>query len=319
METNDKVKKRLPWMHIGIGVLVVAGVVAIGVLANGLYKSNEESKQLASNMVGMQQKLEGLKTDIQTVQHDSEQASDALRQAITTLTQAQTNDKDAWRILEAQYYVKLADTNLTFENNFPVAIQLLQTADNNIRELNNPKLDPIRKALADDVMALQNVPIVDYTGLYLRLVAVDNTINQLPILVKDPQKNLSQVIVPSENVWWKRGLAETWQTLQKIVVIRYHESGVPPLVTPAQQDFIQENLHAMLQKSMWGLLNKNPGVYQASLQQSADWIKQYYLASSPVTQNVLQNITQLAQLNVNPATPKITASLQAFHDYLAAK
>lgn len=117
------------------------------------------------------------------------------------------------------------------------------------------------------------------------------------------------------NLGGKKGLIETWQGLQKIVVVRYHSAGVPPLVTPDQQTFIRQNIHAMYAQAMWAVLNKKNDIYQASLQQASQWIQQYFAADAQSTQNQVKSINELKQIDINPTLPKITASEQAFHDY----
>lgn len=310
--SSPHAKKQFPWASIGIVFSTFAVIVLIAVFLVSFYKISYLGKQLQNNLFTLQQRMDAQQASLETFRQDTQQATESLKQAIADVRQAQSVDKNAWRITEAQYYVKLASTNLLIENNVPIAIQLLQTADKEIQNINDPKYDALRKALADDIVSLQNVPHVDYTGIYMRLSALNSQVDKLPMIVRQAEKSLaSSDSVPSE-VWWKRGLSETWQTLQKIIVIRYHQEGVPPLTTPNQQDFLLQNVHAAFEKAMWAVLNKNPDIYHASLQQVSQWINKYFVDNDPVTQNMVSNLNQLQQIDVNPATPKITASLQAF-------
>jgi uroporphyrin-3 C-methyltransferase len=111
---------------------------------------------------------------------------------------------------------------------------------------------------------------------------------------------------------WKRGLQTSWQALQKIVVVRYHESGALPFMTPDQQLFLYQNVHAMISQSMWALLHGQTIIYQKSLQQTINWVKEYFLLDSPVTQAVLNELNELQKIDIHPATPEISGSLQAF-------
>jgi uncharacterized protein HemX len=113
-------------------------------------------------------------------------------------------------------------------------------------------------------------------------------------------------------------LQQTWQALRQIVIVRYNPNGTPPLTLPEQQDFLFLNLHAALEKAMWGLLHQQPEVYRASLEQTLKWIKLYFVQDAPPTQSLLTNLTELQALDIHPTTPKITDSLKAFQDYFAA-
>lgn len=327
MENNSNTKKMTPvsspssgshisWTGIGFAFSTFAVIVLIIVFSVSFYKISTLGKQLQLNTAALQQRVADMQTHMDSFHQELQQSDDVIKQTVTEMHQAQNSDKNAWRILEAQYYVKLAAANVEFQNNLPVAIQLLQTADKQIQALNDPKLDGLRKALADDMTSLQAVQPVDYTGIYLRLSALDAQVNNLPFIARHIEGSVPTDQIAVDSSWWKHGLNETWKALQKIVVIRYHAAGVPPLVTPDQQDFIKQNLHAMFEQAMWAVLNKKPEIYRASLQQAAQWLQQYFAADASVTQSELSGVNQLQQIDINPSVPKITASVQAFHDYL---
>lgn len=267
--------------------------------------TEEHLLQVQKNMSEVEKQIHQLADDL------SNQAK-----MINTLRQVQPNiNQDDWEILKAKFLVQMANDKLQYENNISQAILLLQTADEQMRALNNDRLLPLRKALANDIASLQAVPQVDVAGLYMRLSALNDQINRLPLPNKPAQ---SATVQPGNNEnlpWWQRGLQETWQALQKIVVIRYNENGKPPLIMPEQQDFLYQNLHAVIEKAMWGLLHQQQEIYQASLQQAINWIKQYFVNNAQVTQSVVNGLTELQKVDVHPAAPKLSESLQAFQNY----
>lgn len=316
METKPEAKSHfIPWSGIGRFITALSLIVLITAFYFAFYRISLLGKQLENSVTALQGRMEGIQANIDNVQQSLRQSTDVMNQSLNEMKQTLSGNKDLWRIIEAQYYVKLADIKLQYENNIPIAIQLLQTADQEIHDLNEPNLDPARKQLAEDIITLQGIAPVDYTGLYMRLSALDEQVSKLPMLVKHSESNVNPPVVNNNEPWWKRGLQDTWASLQKIIIVRYRASGVPPLVTPEEQDFLVLNLHAMFQKAMWAVLNKQNEVYKASLQQAAAWITQYYVVDSPLTQSMLGNLNQLQQIDVHPAVPRVTASLQAFNDY----
>jgi uroporphyrin-3 C-methyltransferase len=308
-------RSNIPWAGLGIMFTAFAFIVLIAAFSFSFYRISFLSKQLENAQLQLQSRMTGLQSTVETVSQASQQAGEDMKRAVIELRQSENADKDAWRVIQAQYYVKLASANLQFENNLPVAIQLLQTADHEIRDLNNPKLDPLRKSLTDDIATLQAVSQVDYTGLYLQLSSLDSQIDKLPLLTRSIESNIATSSVDNNQTWWRRGLDESWRALQKVVVIRYQATGVPPLVTPEQQDFLLQNVHGMLQRAMWALLNKNEDIYRVSLKQASEWIEKYFVTNAAVTQSVLANLNQLQQINIHPDAPKTIASAQVFHDY----
>jgi uroporphyrin-3 C-methyltransferase len=147
----------------------------------------------------------------------------------------------------------------------------------------------------------------------MRLLAIDGQVDKLPMMVRQSESNADAMPADKSLPWWRRGLSESWAALQKIIVVRYHASGVPPLIAPGQEEFLLQNLHATLERAMWAVLNKKQDVYQTSVQKASDWVSTYFIVNLPATQGILTTFSQLKQMDIHPAIPEITASLQAFH------
>jgi uncharacterized protein HemX/uroporphyrinogen-III synthase len=310
-ESNESSKSSYDWIWF---VLLAIAIAAASYFA--YFYMNAANKTVVSSVSSVQKNLTDVQQSIESMQQQLQHANDEIKsqsQAIATLQQMQGNSKNMWAILEAQYLVKLANDNLQFENNTALAISLLQAADHSLQGLNDSKAAAIRQALATDITALQAVSQVDTVGMYAKLSALNQEVDTLPLPTK--------IIAPTEVMqatdeklpWWKRGLEETMHALGKIVVVRYNPSGSLPLVTPEQQDFLYQNMHAILEKAMWAVLHKQPEIYKASVQQAIDWVKKYFLQDSPVTQSMLKNLNELLQVDVRPAAPAISGSVDAFN------
>jgi uroporphyrin-3 C-methyltransferase len=280
-------------------------------LALSVNHLQEAQKQNATN--DLQKNLELATQSIQQLQDNVKQ----LQQNMTLVTQTEQGSKETVSVAEAHYYVKLANTELQYADNVPSAILLLKLADDALHSLSDIKLDNVRKALANDIANLQSVPVVDVTGIYMRLIALNNQIDrlQLPNKIQTSDLETSQTNVEPKQVWWKRSLQATWEALQKIVVVRYNQNGSLPLVTPEQQQFLYQNLHAMVAEAIWGLLHHQPVIYQTSLQQITTWVKQYFVPDSSITQAIILELGQLQTIDIHPKTSALTDSLGAFDAY----
>src|SRR5690606_15913112 len=116
-----------------------------------------------------------------------------------------------------------------------------QSADQELRTLSNPKYMQLRQTLANDIAHLQSTPVLDMDGIYARLNALQNEIDQLPMItshaviakeVKSTEESMS---------WWKKGLINSWASLQQLVQIRYNDHQTIPLL-PEQEVIIRQNL-----------------------------------------------------------------------------
>ncbi len=315
---------RLPWRFIGIlcslfsivVLIVVGGYAGWGLmrvntqLAASVVQTNNQLQQLQSD-------FNSLKTETTLMQQTTQQSADEIKiltKNITDLSQEKQGNQEKWLLFEARYYVKWANENLQFLHNVPMAIFLLKLADQGISHLADPKMAEIRKAIATDLANLQGVPQVDIAGLYMKLAVLNNQLDQLPLQAK--QSNLQEPkpsITEQKQTIWQRGLHAAWQALQNLVVIRYNSKGQMPLIMPEQQAFLYQNLHAMLAQSIWALLNRQPDIYQSSLQQLTVWIERYFALDAPMTRAVLTDLTQLEKTDIHPPVPTLANTLQAFN------
>lgn len=328
---KNKKSRAIFWGNLGMICSGLAAAVLLMVLGLAIYGLLATSNTLASNMAELSSNvLQSSDTVLQTqksvtdVQQSTQQMTDELKtqaQAIMELQKNQRSNKDELLVAEAQYLVKVANDNLVFENNIPLAIKLLQSADQDMAKLNDPKLLSVRQAIAADLLALQSAHTVDVTGLYTRLTALSDQVDKLPVLNKFSNDQAQTAVEPSSEKlsWWRRGLQATGQALMRIVIVRKGQMNVPPFLTPDQQSLLYQNLRSEIEKAEWGLLHRNADIYRTSLQQALTWIKQYVLQDSPVTQQTMTSLTQLMQIDVQPTHAQATDSLRAFQGYFGGK
>lgn len=321
-KTKDSPKKTFPLRKIGLVFLILLFAALLsgeGFFYYYLAKSQTQLTTVVNQLQTEQQKMATIDVEknltsasqaIQQLQADVKQ----LQQTSMQATQSQQMNKNKLEWMQASYYVKLANDNLQYVNNIPVAVNLLKMADDTVRDLSDARYDDIRKALANDIASLQSAPNVDVTGLYLRLTALNTQLDQLQLPNKlfATEKPAEANTTPSDQSWWQRGLQNTWQALQKIVVIRYDEKNTQPFITPEQQLFLYQNVHAMLAQAIWGLLHGQTAIYQGGLKQTSDWVKKYFVADSSVTHATLNELDELQKIDIHPTNPTIMDSLQAF-------
>src|SRR5204862_7770881 len=124
------------------------------------------------------------------------------------INQTQQGNNNELELMHAAYYVKLANDNVQYLNNIPVAINLLKLADQTLSHLSDATYDDARKALANDIAALQSTQTVDGTVLYMRLIALNTQLNQLQLpkklLVTEKQADIT--VNAPDQPWWRRGL-----------------------------------------------------------------------------------------------------------------
>lgn len=318
MPPQNKSPKKLGWLFLLLLMLVfiflLGAVYYRSITMDRQWSESQNTiaqtnQQLQNNFSELQKNTSAFQQQLAELQKENQD----LKKSINDLAQSPESNKNQWLFAKALYYVNLADASLQYENNTESAITLLQLADQIISKLNDPKVNEIRKAFAADITDLQSVPKVDINGMYLKLMALNNKVDQLPLINKPTSETTVPDVASIEQnqSWWKRGWQATWSELKQIVVVRYNQTGKLPLIPPEQQGYLYENIHTMLLQAMWALLHGQSDIYQASLKQASSWIHDYCVTESAITQTYLNDLSQLENINIHPVLPKLTNSLQA--------
>lgn len=241
----------------------------------------------------------------------------ATQNAMQSLTQPQ--EKRARALSEAEYLVKLASLDLNFEGNVPLAIHLLNTADQQLAELNDPTLNKVRQTLVEDITTLQAAPALDLSGLVLKINAIGQQLNQLPLIaqsIKQAPKTSESTELPAiKQSMWHRGLESVGTAFKDMVVVRRIDRPQEPLLLPEQRSYLLLNIQLKLSQAQWAALHQQPEIYRQNLQQAKAWIQQYFLQNSSATQNVINGLSELEKINVKPTLPDLTRSLKQIEDF----
>jgi uroporphyrin-3 C-methyltransferase len=233
--------------------------------------------------------------------------------ALAQLQQATTGKQKAWILAEVNYLAQSADYHLRFAHDVPTAIILLQTANQRLAELDNTNIVDLRQLFSKAIVELQATPRVDAAGILSQLNALQEKTDQLPLapVVLPAEKNTQPLLNPPEANTWQRALALSWQTLQKLIVVRRVDQAVKPLLSVEQQGYLQQNLRLLLQRAEFALLRNQATAYQSSLQQAQALIQHYFALDAALTKAVSQNLSELQRVNVAPVMPDISALVTA--------
>jgi uroporphyrin-III C-methyltransferase len=251
----------------------------------------------------------------QQLQEQSKQIKNLQQQWQENQQKNKLRQEADWVLAEVDYLVNLAAFNLHIENNIALVRQVLQTADQRVAMLNDPRLLPVREALGADLAALNAVPTLDVAGLIIRLNALSTQIEALPRiprLSKEPEVK----IVPEHSSSWqgqfKQLVEAVGQTLKSLLVIHYQVGNAPPLLPPDQYVFVIGNIQAQLALAQWAVLHHQPEVYQQSLTQARTWVTRYFPSDNFNVRALLENLRELEKISVkSPSLPDLSRSIQA--------
>lgn len=285
---------------------------------------NSAKSSLDKSIADMNQQLGQLQAQSSQEQQNIEQLQDRLTKSIQQVTATQNTSRKDWLLAEVEYLLRLANQRVLMENTKDGALALLKSADKILKETDDVSIYEVRKALAEDIAALEAVPTLDTEGVFLKLGALNGQVQNLRLIPISEQHKLPELIeevapeVVSES--WTNDLKASWSKaadkLGSLVVIRHRDEPIEPLLSPEQTYYLQQNLHLMLEQAQLALLQRKQASYDASLNKAHSWISTYFEQQDAATQSLLNGISDLKAVKVTTQMPDISSSLRALKSYI---
>ncbi|MFQ2061206.1 uroporphyrinogen-III C-methyltransferase [Aeromonas veronii] len=271
-------------------------------LASALSKIDQTSSKDAEQLAALDQTQQRLQGEMQGLQN-----------RVLDLNDKRPND---WMLAESEYLVRMAGRKLWLEHDLVSAITLLGNADERIAALNDPSLMPIRKALAEDIAKLKGMPRIDREGLTLKLAALSDQIELLPLsTVSMPEAKAEPDQAVSANPdEWESNLKKNWvKFTENFVTIRRRDGAVEALLSPQQEIFLRENLKTKLLQAQLSVYREQQALYEDSLDKAQRWLTQYFDTDKSATRYMQGEIDKLKgeQIQIDyPAQFKTQAMLE---------
>ncbi len=246
-------------------------------------------------------------TQAELLLNQQKQSVDSLHLALAEIQGRRPND---WLLAEADYLVKLAGRKLYLERDIETATQLVQEADLRVAELNDPSLTSLRRALRHDIAQLQAMPLIDRDGLVLRLMSLQQRIDQLPLAnaLLPEETQPTQPTVSEDIADWKTNLRTSLQAFaDNFITFRVRDGQAIPLLSPQQDLYLRENLKAKLDTAIQAIYSEQQEIYTLSLNMALEWSNDYFNRYDQQVKAFTHSLEQLAEQHIQLDTPQLTA------------
>ncbi|MCC7326600.1 MAG: uroporphyrinogen-III C-methyltransferase [Burkholderiales bacterium] len=227
--------------------------------------------------------------------------------------------RDELALNEVEQVLMLASQQLAIAGNVQAALAALQLADAKLARIDRPQLIPLRRALSRDVDRLKSVPFVDVAGMSLKLDQALAAISMLP-LARDERLPLPEPpSPPSEQPAWTAYFREAWNEVKSLVRIEVADRPAAPLVPPAQEYFLRENLRLRLLTARVALVTRDDAGFKTDVKAATAWVKQYFDMRSKPVAGLVATLTQLAATPLPAQLPDLSGSLTALQTVQATR
>ncbi|MBZ6065972.1 uroporphyrinogen-III C-methyltransferase [Aeromonas schubertii] len=265
------------------------GVAQQAEMASLKSQLSSASGELDALKAALSQDQQGQQKNLQLLQ--SEMSS--LQSRVLDLNEKRPND---WLLAESEYLVRMAGRKLWLEHDLVSAVTMLANADERIKALGDPSLMPIRKAMAEDIAKLKALPTLDREGLTLKLAALSDQIDLLPMNAVAMPETVGQAdqAVSGKLDDWQSNLKKNWvHFTENFVTIRRRDGAVEALLSPQQEIYLRENLKTKLLQAQLAVYREQQDLYADSLEKAQRWVKQYFNQEDSATRYVLAEIDKL--------------------------
>ena len=297
-------------------------------------------QQLEQSLSQVQAKNQSLQSSLNSEKQAAQKQQSALASRLQVaekriiaqnkrLQSMSSTSRDDWLLAEAEYLLKLANQRVLIEREAESAVGLLDEADAILRDMVDPDLFPLRKAIAQDLAALRLSKSIDVEGLYLSLLALAQQIDALPTrpepklgadVAEDDTVDTSALLEANVDHWWSvpfasfKRFVDTF--LNQIKVTPHEESGRPVvLMQPQTHLYLKQNLRMQLERAQLALLREQQKIYSESLSQAAFWVREYF-PKSEQTQTFIGELQKLETEMVVKQLPDISGSWELLNTYI---
>lgn len=291
-QAEDKQAKR------GVKLATVAIVISVlfggGLTFQMQQKNAEYQAQISALQTQLQQTQNSVQSELEATQQQAiAKATEITHRAETVLAQQQKSIESLqlavadvkgrrpndWLLAEADYLVKLAGRKLFLEHDAVSATKLMESADQRIAALNDPSLVPLRKAMANDITKLKTIPLVDREGLVLRITALQQQVDKLPLAnALLPEADKQQKPVVSEDIYdWQDNLLTSLKDFSdNFITFRTRDGNVIPLLSPQQHFYLKENIKAKLETAIKAVYVEQQEIYSTALTTADKWSSTFF-------------------------------------------
>jgi uroporphyrin-3 C-methyltransferase len=224
-----------------------------------------------------------------------------------------------WLLAEADYLVKLAGRKLFLEHDVESATQLMESADQRIAALNDPSLVGLRKAMANDITKLRVVPLVDRDGLVLRLTALQQQVDKLPLanaLLPEAAAVEKQQVSEDIANWQDNLMTSLKDFSENFITFRTRDGNVIPLLSPQQHFYLKENIKAKIETAIKSVYQEQGEIYTTSLETADKWAMAFFNQDDNSVKEFNKSLSQLSKQDIEVEYPAKLESQNQLSDVI---
>lgn len=339
----------LRWAPLALALL--AAVLA-GAAWMQAWNVQQRTKALEAELVKRQQDSSVQATEARTLAREADQtareaaAKMALleaRVAETSMQRTQLEDllqslarsRDENVLADVDAAIRVAMQQSAITGSADPLILALRQAEERLARYAQPRLERVRRALAQDLERTRTAGVTDVTVLTIRLDEVVRGVDELPLqAVVDrrqlqrgaasaapapaPPASAASAAAPAQASWGERLAAQwrafgghVWDEVRALVRVSRIDQPEVMLVTPEQAVFLRENLKLRLLNARLAILSRQFDTAQTDLRDAQAALERYFDRSSRRVVSASETVRQVMAQARLVTVPRPDATLAA--------
>ena len=237
-----------------------------------------------------------------------------LEGSVASLAGVSEGARDAWILAESEYYMQIANAQLQLANNPHLAALALKMADERIVQLANPALTDVRRALSDELAALDIMEKPDIEGATLTLSSLAGIVESLPLATAAEAGDEATEIDPELS-----GAGRAWASVKGamsgLVKVTPPERAKLVALSPDAEFFLRSNIALQLQSARLALLRGEQAIFVQTLDDTSAVLNDYFDVDSTQVTSALETIADIRGHVFTTAAPDISGSLRLLRQY----
>ncbi len=290
-------------------LLALIALVATGYLWYALaYQTHTLGAPLGRRLQSEQSALTALKARFARLAGSERATAKALRALARRPAARIAAHGQRFRIRAAQDLLLMANDELLFQHDVPLALLALHKADDQIRRAGDPRLLPVRSAIARETLKLKALRRWRVSTRALSLVALAHAVRHWPLVVATTFHPAVVRAQPAPEPFWHRAVFGVWHDFLALIRIRKASHNERALLSPKREAFVRANTTLRLYTAEYALLEYRPAVMRANLLATERWIGRYFDTKTPAVKAAQAEIARLVAHGL-PRVPDISGSL----------
>jgi len=237
-----------------------------------------------------------------------------LESSVASLAGISEGARDAWIIAETEYYMQIANAQLQLANNPHLATLALRMADERIVQLSDPRLTDVRRAISDELAALDMMEKPDIEGATLTLASLARVVESLP-LAGSAEEAEDEAEIDPELSGAGRAWASVKNAVSGMVTVRPADQAQLTQLSPDAEYFLRNNIALQLQAARLALLRGEQAIFTQTLDDTSALLNDYFDTDTAQVTSVLDTIAEVRGHVFASEVPDISESLRLLRQF----